>query len=159
MVTFMNKQMAPPCTDTAMSRSFSPEVHAFYGDGKTVIRKLEEFNASVADRRVYLFTLETANNAEVSLFEKHDPEADSCDVFSWTGDSLGNLPSLVGSSILSNRGVACVGEQTKALVTKYLSPIHREQGIPSPATPRAAFGHTLNRYKDEYVRANCYMLC
>jgi hypothetical protein len=155
----MNKQMAPPCTDTAMSRSFSPEVHAFYGDGKTVIRKLEEFNASVADRRVYLFTLETANNAEVSLFEKHDPEADSCDVFSWTGDSLGNLPSLVGSSILSNRGVACVGEQTKALVTKYLSPIHREQGIPSPATPRAAFGHTLNRYKDEYVRANCYMLC
>lgn len=155
----MNKQMAPPCTDTAMSRSFSPEVHAFYGDGKTVVRKLDEFNASVADRRVYLFTLETANKAEVSLFEKHDAEADSCDVFSWTGDSLGNLPSLVGSSILSNRGVACVGEQTKALVTKYLSPIHREQGIPSPATPRAAFGHTLNRYKEEYVRAICYMLC
>src|SRR5260370_3956634 len=109
----MKKQMAPPCTDV----SFSPEVHAFYGDGKTVVRKLEGFDASVADRRVYLFTLETASKAEVSLFEKHEAEADSCDVFSWTGDSLGNLPSLIGSSILSNQGVALIVEQTQALLT------------------------------------------
>src|SRR2546428_10232481 len=103
----MNKQMAPPCTDA----SFSPEVHAFYGDGKTVIRKLEEFNGNFTDRRVYMFTLETANRAEVSLFEKHEVEAESCDVFSWQGDPLGNPPGLIAPSNLFNQALRGIGDR------------------------------------------------
>ena len=136
--------------------SFEPEVLTFYGDSATVLKKLDNFEMQLPERRVYMFMLESADSAELALYEKTDDN--STKVSSWRGASIAELRERLSSGLLENRGIACVGEQTKSLVQAKLSP--KSLGaIPVPVSARAAFGNNIKAYGDNYIRVTVFLLC
>ena len=145
-------QKPGPCSDM----SFQPEVLSFYGDSATVLKKLDNFEMQLPKRRVYMFMLEAAGSAELALYEKTD--ANTTKVSKWQGTSIADLRERISSGLLENRGIACVGEQTKSLVQAKLSPKNLGT-IPAPVSARAAFGHTIKEYGDNYIRVTVFLLC
>src|SRR5262245_37003327 len=99
--------------------SWSPEVLAFYGDSDAILRKLDKFDMSLPRRRVFIFHLETDKEAEVAFFERASKTTHR--VFRWKGRPSGKLVDQINKAIIANKGVACVGEQTKAIVSKLRS--------------------------------------
>lgn len=60
--------------------------------------------------------------------------------------------------ILANRGIACIGEQSKAMVKVRFDP--SEKGtIPTPVSARAAFSHIIKKFGNEYLRVTIFLLC
>jgi hypothetical protein len=141
-----------PCSNM----SFQPEVLTFYGDSATVLKKMDDFKMQLPARRVYMFMLETAGSAELSLYERTDDNKTK--VSHWQGTSIADLRERISSGLLENRGIACVGEQTKSLVQAKLSPKNLGT-IPAPVSARAAFGHTVKAYGEDYIRVTVFLLC
>jgi hypothetical protein len=141
-----------PCSQA----SFEPEVLSFYGDSAAVLKKLDEFEMNLPNRRVYMFMLESSGTAELSLFERKDDT--NVQVAQWRGTSLAELREKISTGLLENRGIACVGEQTKSLVKAKLSPADMG-AIPAPVSARAAFAHTIKKYGDNYIRVTVFLLC
>ena len=136
--------------------SWSPEVYTFYGDSATVLSKVDAVKMQLPERRMYLVAVEGTNGAEVRLFQR-EGKSSKFRVWSWKGKSLGALNQQISQAIADNRGVACVGEQTKAIITKAVSP--KDLGaVPAPVNGRAAFSHAINAASG-FVRTTVYLLC
>ena len=136
--------------------SYQPEVIAYFGDASTIINKLEDDRMGLPDRRGYLLLVETKQTAEFSFFERADDQ--HFRVSQWQGRTLGDLRERLTDVILENRGIACVGAQTKSIVKARFNP--SELGtIPMPLSAKAAFSHTLRRYGNEYLRVTILLLC
>ncbi len=158
------KAGSPACA----AQSFSPEVVTFYGDSTQVLSKLEKHAWDLSDRRVYLALVETDHSAELSIFEKAQAKhaeaahqhgaAPYVNVGHWRGSSAGDLREILANLTLENRGIACIGEQTKSIVMDKLSPQNLGT-IPAPATIRAAFGHNIRQYGANYIRLTIFLLC
>lgn len=140
-----------PC----VAKSWNPEVFDFYGDAASILDKIDDAQLELGDRRMYFLLVESQTGAEIRFFERVNDELTA--VFSWSGESAGDLKTRIGDVILDNHGVNCVGEQLKALVTKNLS-VQLEGTVPAPTTSRAAFAHTI-RNNSEYLRATTALLC
>jgi hypothetical protein len=138
------------------AQSWSPEVVSLYGDRQTVIEKLGNFDMDLPNRRIYMFLLETEQNAELALFE--ESAQSKYRVSRWKGTPRKDLRQSVDEAIIQNKGVACVGEQTKAIVKK-LPELRDEGEIPAPATGAAAFSHAIRGATGDYVRTTIYLLC
>lgn len=139
--------------------SWTPEVFSFYGDSAAVEAKLNNFDMNLPNRRVFMFMIETANEAQLSLFElaKDGKNADTFHLWTWKGKSASDLREKATETILANKGYLCVGEQIKGLV-KDLNP--EDKGvIPGPKTALAAFGHVIQGYGSEYIRVTVFLLC
>jgi hypothetical protein len=138
--------------------SFQPEVLSFYGDSTTVLNKIEELKTvSLSRLRVYMFLVETADAAELSLLERVNG-SDEYTVSHWRGASAGDLREQITSRMLSNRGVLCIGEQSKALLAKRVAAT-KVGVVPAPASVRAAFGHTIQKYGNNYMRLTVFLFC
>lgn len=136
--------------------SFQPEVIAYFGDSSTVISKLNDDRMGLPDRRGYLLLIETKQSAEFSFFERDDEK--HFRVYQWHGESLGDLREQLTNVILENRGIACIGAQTKSIVKARFNP--EDLGtIPTPLSAQAAFSHTLKKYGDQYLRVTVLLLC
>lgn len=138
------------------SYSFQPEVIAYFGDSSTVISKLDDDRMGLSDRRGYLLLIETKQSAEFSFFERDDDK--HFRVYQWHGASLGDLREQLTNVILENRGIACIGAQTKSIVKARFNP--EDLGtIPTPLSAQAAFSHALKKYGDQYLRVTVLLLC
>lgn len=136
--------------------SYQPEVIAYFGDSATIINKLEDDRMGLPDRRGYLLLVETKHSAEFSFFERADDQYFR--VSQWQGETLGDLRERLTDVILENRGIACVGAQTKSIVKARFNP--NELGtIPMPLSAKAAFSHMLKKYGTEYLRVTVLLLC
>ena len=136
--------------------SYEPEVIAYFGDSATIINKLEDDRMGLPDRRGYLLLVETKQSAEFSFFERADKQYFR--VARWQGRTLGDLREQLTNVILENRGIACVGAQTKSIVKARFNP--NDLGtIPMPLSAKAAFSHTLKKYGNEYLRVTILLLC
>jgi len=90
------------------------------------------------------------------LYEKQ--ENNQYAVHRWSGEATGSLKEDINNAILANRGIACVGEQTKAIVGR-IAELRAEGTIPAPVSARAAFGHPVLRHRTDYIRTTVYLLC
>ena len=136
--------------------SRSPEVYTFYGDPATILAKIDKVDMQLPERRMYMVVVEGQNGDEIRLFERSG-KTNNFHVWSAKSKSIGSLNEKVSHAIIANRGVACVGEQTKAIVTKSVSP--KDLGtVPAPVNGRAAFSHTISAATG-FVRATVYLLC
>jgi hypothetical protein len=136
--------------------SYQPEVIAYFGDAATIINKLEDDRMGLPDRRGYLLLIETKESAEFSFFERADDK--HFRVSQWQGRTLGDLRERLTDVILENRGIACVGAQTKSIVKARFNP--SELGaIPMPLSAKAAFSHALRKHGNEYLRVTILLLC
>jgi ketosteroid isomerase-like protein len=136
--------------------SYQPEIISYFGDSNTVIGKLENDQMGLPDRRGYLLLVEKKGSAELSFFERAD--ANNFRVLQWKGESLGDLRENLTQLIFANRGIACVGEQTKMIVNASFHPEDRGT-IPMPLSAKAAFSHILKKYGDDYLRVTILLLC
>ncbi len=136
--------------------SFQPEVHSLYGDGAAVLAKLENDTMGLPDRRGYLLLIETKDSAELAYFERVSVQESK--VYHWDGKSAGDLRERLTDFILANRGIACVGAQTKQMVNASLS-LSDLGAIPTPLSATAAFSHMIRRYGNEYLRVSILLLC
>lgn len=137
--------------------SWNPTIFDFYGDAASILDKIDGTELQLADRRMYFLLVESASSAEIRFFERVSDELVA--VFSWSGESAGDLKACIEEAVLANRGVNCVGEQLKMLVTDSL-PVTLEGTVPAPLTSRAAFAHTIrNNGSDGYLRATTALLC
>jgi hypothetical protein len=79
-------------------------------------------------------------------------------VSQWQGDSLGDFREKLTNMIFANRGIACVGAQSKAMVKAKFDPTDLGT-IPTPLSARAAFSHLLRKFGDSYLRTTIVLLC
>lgn len=136
--------------------SYQPEILSYFGDSNTVISKLDNDQMGLPDRRGYLLLVEKKGSAEFAFFERVN--ANNFRVMQWQGESLGDLRENLTEVIFENRGIACVGEQTKMIVKASFKPEDRGV-IPMPLSARAAFSHILKKYGDDYLRVTVLLLC
>ena len=150
-------QVGEPQSVGCFEASWSPEIHDLYGDAETILSKMDGLPMELGDRRVYALMVEGPTSAEVRFFEQVDPE--NWAILSWQGGKLGDLPSRLDEVVLKNRGIHCVGEQVKALLTSAVK-LELQGIVPAPASARAAFAHPIRAHsKGEFVRASAALLC
>jgi hypothetical protein len=138
------------------AESWSPEVFSLYGDPETVISKLDKIEMNLPNRRVFMFTLETKDKAELSFYER--TSKDRVSVSRWQGKPDDQFHNSVSKAIIDNKGVNCVGEQTKAIVKKFPQ-LKNEGDVAVPANGRAAFSHAIRNQGNEYLRTTVYLMC
>lgn len=136
--------------------SFQPEVHSLYGDAAAVLAKLENDSMGLPDRRGYLLLIETENSAELAYYERVSLRDSK--VYHWEGRSAGDLRERLTNFILANRGIACVGAQTKGMVNASLR-LSDLGAIPTPLSATAAFSHMIRKYGNSYLRVSILLLC
>lgn len=140
--------------------SWTPEVFSLYGDPEKVKGKLSHFDMKLADRRVYMLMVETADSADVALFERPVNESGSWKVWRWKGQPLEarKFRETETDQILAGQGKECVGQETEKLL-EALNPVKQETNS-SPRTALGAFGDVLGSYdKGSYIRATVFLLC
>jgi hypothetical protein len=136
--------------------SWSPEVVALYGDPETINRKIEQLDLDLPRRRVFIFTLSNRERAELALYERTAPGRVS--ITSWRGRPSDLPHERIREAIIDNKGVHCVGEQTKAIVND-LSDVKFDSDIPAPANAKAAFSHSVRERGGEYANGTIYLMC
>ena len=136
--------------------SWSPEVLSFYGDPETIIPKLGNTEMNLSGRRVFALLVEGNKESEIRVFERNAPGRYSVSV--WRGAAAPTLRSQLDKAIIDNKGVNCVGEQTKAIVGQ-LPELRTADDIPAPATAVAAFAHPIRSKAGGYSRVSVYLLC
>lgn len=138
--------------------SYQPEVLSFHGDSTTVLNRMEELKDQLplSKLRVYMFLVESADSAELSLFERAD--GNTFNVSRWQGASAGDLREQITTRMLSNRGVLCIGEQSKGLLAERIKPT-KVGAVSAPVSARAAFGHTIQKYGNTYMRLTVFLFC
>ena len=94
----------------------------------------------------------------MTLFDRGSAHDRIVKVLQWQGQTAGDLREELSTAILENRGVACIGEQSKRVVLARYAPQEIAR-IEAPATARAAFSHLLNVYRGQYIRATVFLLC
>ena len=136
--------------------SFEPEMHSLYGDVRTVLYKIDNDQMALPQRRVYIALLESDKGAELAYFERQRDQ--TYKVLRWNGDNISELREKLTNMILKNRGIACVGAQSKALIQAKLT-LDDLGNIPMPLNANAAFSHMIRRHDGEYLRLTVFLLC
>ena len=131
------------------SVSWSPEVISLYGDSETVLAKLSKFNLELDSRRVFILTVEAGGDAEISFYEKTSPH--KLTVKKWRGTSNGNLSAELDSTIIENKGVHCIGEQSKAVLDSFPN-VTENTDVPIPVNAKAAFSHAIRAFGNNYLK-------
>lgn len=138
------------------ANSRSPEVYTFYGDSDTIVSKLANFDMDLPNRRTYALVVESTNGTDVALFENAQEKVN---VHRWTNKDGVDVRTSLDKVILDNKGVHCVGEQVKDALTSSLKDAKVDRDAPLPANAKSAFGHSIQKHKDAFIRATVYLLC
>jgi hypothetical protein len=145
-----------PASIECEKSSFEPEVHSLYGDVRAVLDKLDNDQMALPKRRVYIALLESERGAELAFFERQHDQ--TYKVLRWNGDNIGELRERLTNMMLKNKGIACVGAQSKALIQAKLT-LNDLGNIPVPLNANAAFSHMIRRHDGEYLRLTVFLLC
>jgi len=138
--------------------AFSPHVFDFYGDAEAILAHVDRAEMDLTERRMFMLAVESDRGAEVKLYEQVAGETWS--VSTWRGEGLGDLRGRLGDAILANKGVFCVGEQSKGVLARVGVDAAPDGTVPAPHSPRAAFGHPIRAHAtDGYARATIALLC
>ena len=134
--------------------SWSPEVISLYGD-PAIQAKMDKFDMNLPGRRIFIFTAEDSNNEEIAFYERSGEG--SMRVTRWRGAAQPGLHERISDAIIKNKGVNCVGEQTRAIL-KSLEGAETVDDVAVPVSPKAAFSHNLRNFGD-YARSTIYLMC
>ena len=140
--------------------AWTPEVFSFYGDPEKVKGKLSQFEMKLADRRVYMFMVESAESSDIALFERPVNEPGSWKVWRWKGQPADarKFRETETDEILTLQGKDCVGQETEKLLDA-LNPVKKETSTP-PSTASGAFNDVLGSYATRpYIQATVFLLC
>jgi hypothetical protein len=145
--------------DGCRRSSWTPEVFSFYGDPEKVMDKLSRFDMKLADRRIFMYMVESADAADLVLYERPLTDSGPWTVWRWSGkpSEASKIREDETNQILARQGKECVGAETKKLL-EHWKPQKTTTSSP-PTTASAAFGGVISGYRDSYIRASMFLLC
>jgi hypothetical protein len=106
--------------------------HSFYGTKAQVLKEVQLLEHRIqgsASGRIWLMILESAESAEVVLFEK---ASQNIQKIAWSGVSAADLRTKLEAQMLASRGRFCAGEQLRSLVAGLAESVHRETVAAAP---------------------------
>jgi hypothetical protein len=146
-----------PTPMTCNRASWTPELYSLYGDKEAVAEKLAKIPATLSERRVFLQVTQGDSSADVKLFERE--KDGTFTVTEWTAKKTSGLLADIDKAIVANKGVNCVGEQVKAILTKELKGGKVSKDVPAPASPEAAFAHPVKEATGAFIKTTVVILC
>jgi len=144
---------------SCLNSSWSPELYSFYGAKDTIVGKFANVPAKLSERRVFLQVTQGDSRADVKLYERQ--KDGTFTVTEWASSSLlaDILLADIDRAIVTNKGVNCVGEQVKAVLAKVLGEGKVSKAVPAPASPEAAFAHSVKEASGEFIKSTAIILC
>src|SRR4029077_11389997 len=131
--------------------SWSPELYSLYGAKSTIVEKLGNIPAKLSERRVFLQVTQGDSSAYVKLYEQQ--KDGTFTVTEWTTPEIPDLLADIDKAIVANKGVNCVGEQVKSILAKELKEGKVSNSVAAPASPKAAFAHSVNEASGEFIKS------
>jgi len=137
--------------------SWDPGLYSFYGAKDTIVEKLASIPAKLSERRVFVQVTQGDSSADVKLYEQQ--KDGTFTVTEWTTKPTSRLLAKIDEAIIANKGVNCVGEQVKDVLAKELKQGKVSNGVAAPASPEAAFAHSVNQASGEFIKSTVIILC
>ena len=139
--------------------SWNPELYTFYGRKDVVLEKLSKVPADLSDRRVFVQVTESERGTDAKLFVRE--KNGSFTVTQWMEKKLGaSLTCKIDQAITHNKGISCVGEQViHTVLKKELKNGKETHDVAAPASPEAAFSHSIKESTGEYIKTTIVILC
>jgi len=137
--------------------SWNPELYSFYGAKDTIVEKFANIPAKLSERRVFLQVTQGDSSADVKLYEQQ--KDGTFTVTEWTTKPTSRLLAKIDEAIIANKGVNCVGEQVKDVLAQELKEGKVSNGVAAPASPKAAFAHSVNQASGAFIKSIVIILC
>lgn len=155
-------QSPTPTSTIAQNRecknsSWNPELFSFYGARDTIVEKLANIPVTLSERRVFVQVTQGNSSISVKLYEQQ--KDGTFTVTEWTRKQTSHLLPDIDSAIIANKGVNCVGEQVKSVLAKDLNEGKVTKEVPAPASPEAAFAHSVKEASGDFVKTTIILLC
>jgi hypothetical protein len=151
----------PPPTSSPGPRcrasSWDPVLYSFYGAKDTIIGKLAKIPVEFSERRVFLQVTQGDSSTDIKLYERQ--ENGTFTVTEWTTKQTPQLIADIDKAICANKGVNCVGEQVKDVLAKELKEGKVTKEVAAPASPEAAFAHSVKQASGEFIKSTLIILC
>jgi hypothetical protein len=149
---------SPADKDQCMQSSWNTEIYAFCGDKAAMIKNIENLPVQLSKRRVFLQITRGDSKGEVKLYERQ--ENGKFNVTKWSNEETFNLFPEIEKAIFENKGVNCVGEQVIAVLREKLGkPSEVTENLAPPATPAAAFKHSVQDAQGKFIQTEIVILC
>ena len=137
--------------------SWSPELYSFYGAKDVIAEKLANIPAKLSERRVFLQVTQGDSGAYVKLYERQ--EDGTFTATEWATKQTSRLLADIDKEIVANKGVNCVGKQVTGVLAKALGKGKVSKAVPAPASPEAAFAHSVKEASGEFIKSTVIILC
>ena len=137
--------------------SWDPELHNFYGTKVTILEKLAKIPAKLSERRVFLQVTQGDSSADVKFYE-HEKDG-TFTVTEWTTKQAPRLLADIDKAIVANKGVNCLGEQVKGVLANELKEGKVSSAVSAPASPEAAFAHSVKEAVGDFIKTTVIILC
>ena len=124
--------------------------YAFVGTPDAVARRLFGIPPSVLDHLFCALLLQGGGKADIHIFEQAAPGDGEGPVHVWQGSSLGSLPGDLVAILSAKNTTTVLAGAIKEVLRGHGDYAHLGI-VPSPSTPRGAFGHPLKRYAGDPV--------
>ena len=144
---------AYPCK----ASSWDPGLYTFYGKKETIVEKLANIQAKLSERRVFVQVTQGDSSADVKLYEQQ--ANGTFTVTEWHPKETSRLLADIDKAIAANKGVNCVGEQVKGVLGKELKEGKVINGVAAPASPEAAFSHSVKEAVGDFIKTTAIILC
>lgn len=122
-----------------------------------MIEKLAKIPVQLSDRRVFVQITQGRSGGEVKLYERQ--EDGTFAVTQWAPPQTFDLLAKIDKSVFDNKGVKCVGKETKAILQKQLGPGKTVHPLAASASPQDAFADSVNNAPGDFVRTTIWILC
>lgn len=137
--------------------SWSPEEYRLYGDKKVIIHKLDKIPIQLSEHRIFVQVTQGQSTADVKLYQQQ--EDGTFTVTEWTTKQISRLLADIDDTIVANKGVNCVGEQVKGVLTKHLQQGKVLKAVPAPVSLQAAFAHSIKGAQGDFIGFVLIPLC
>jgi hypothetical protein len=153
----LNGASANAQADACNYSSWNPELYCFYGAKDKIAEKLANIPAKLSERRVFLQVTQGDSGGDIKLYERQ--KDGTFTVTEWSAKQTSRLLTDIDKAIVANKGVNCVGEQVKGILAKELKEGKVSREVPAPASPEAAFAHSVKQATGDFVKSTVVILC
>jgi hypothetical protein len=143
-------------TDSAPPQAL--EVSIFYGEAKSILKRLSSLDAQFPDHTLYMVAVDDMNSASFRLFARNNKAEEDVSVFDWSGRSTAGLQQAADSLLREGQSKACAQRAMVSVLTKQ-APLEEMGAIPAPVSTWAAFAHVIKEYAGRHIRVAIYLLC
>jgi hypothetical protein len=140
-----------------VSQSQNTELYGFCGDKASMLEKIAALPVKLSERRVFVQVTQGSSGGEVKYYERQ--EDGTFTVTQWRVARTFDLLATIDKSVFDNKGLKCVGDQVKKILTQKLGPGKTVEPLTSSPSPKDAFGDSINNASGKFIRTTVVVLC